>query len=134
MSEKTLKIRLWGDSGNESEDHELPAKYAVCSRCEGHGSILNPSIGSYAYTPQEFDEAFPEEEQRSAYFCRGGMYDVQCSDCKGARVVLKIDVAACKKAGFGSILKQFRAQEQERSRSEAEDRATMRGESGWRDD
>ena len=100
MSEKTLKIRLFGDSENESTEHDLPAKFEVCGRCEGYGTHLTPSIAE---------------------------------QCKGARVVLQIDSEACKTAGFADVLRQFRKQEAERERSEAEDGATMRGECGWID-
>jgi DnaJ-class molecular chaperone len=130
MSRATLKIRLHDETGDEETEHELPAKYEVCSRCEGHGTQLNPSIGGHAYTAEEFDEAFPDAEQREHYFRRGGMYDEPCTECRGQRVVLVVDERACKVGPLREVLRQYRLQERERERSEAEDRATMRMESG----
>ena len=133
MAEKTLKISLWDDSENEEIEHELPAKHAVCSRCDGYGTHLNPSIGQHAFTPEEFNESFSEPEEREEYFKRGGIYDVACEECGGARVVLVVDVKATKAAGLGPILKQWRAQERARMQSEADDRRTQWMESGGRD-
>jgi hypothetical protein len=82
------------DEGEEIET-ELPSKFEVCDRCRGHGTHLNPSIGEHAYTPEEFEEAFFEEEDRAEYFKRGGRYDVSCEECHGRRVVEAVDVAAC---------------------------------------
>jgi hypothetical protein len=71
---------------------KLPAKREVCHRCEGEGTILNPSIGEHAYSAEEFDEAFePGSEEREHYFKRGGMYDVRCPECEGDRVVAVLD-------------------------------------------
>lgn len=77
---------------------EMPTKREVCHRCEGYGTHLNPSIGEHAYTREEFYEAFYDEEDREQYFRRGGIYDVQCVECRGERVVDQIDREACKKS------------------------------------
>ena len=130
MSEKTLKIELFDDSEDGSTEHDLPAKNVVCVRCRGDGTHLNPSIGSHAYTPEEFEESFSEPEQREAYFQRGGMYDVPCEVCAGARVVLEIDAKACKQRGLTAVLQAWRKQERERMQGEADDRRTMARESG----
>lgn len=130
MAQNTLKITLWDDSGNEETEHELPAKNAVCPRCEGHGTILNPSIGSHGYSAEEFREAFSEEEQVQAYFQRGGMYDVSCPECSGVRVVPVPDVRACKSVGKLDVLRAWRKQEAERARMLAEDRRTQWFEDG----
>jgi hypothetical protein len=134
MPGNTLKISLLDPSGNDEIEHILPAKNAVCSRCEGFGSHLSPSIGSYAYSAEEFAEAFPDDESREAYFQRGGMYDVACEVCKGAKVVLIPDVLACKSAGLLPVLKAWCKQESDRLREEAEDRRTQRAEDGFRHD
>lgn len=130
MSEKTLKISLWNAAQNDEIEHDLPAKNAVCSRCEGDGTYLNPSIGQHAYTSEEFEDAFHEPEQREAYFQRGGMYDVSCEVCKGVRVVLEIDAEACKQRGLMPILQAWRKQERKRQQDDADDRRTMARESG----
>jgi RecJ-like exonuclease len=90
----TLTFTHEDDDGCEVE-HELPARYEVCDRCEGHGCHLTPSIGEHAYSMEEFHEAFDDEEDRAEYFKRGGRYDVPCEECKGKRVVLVLDESAC---------------------------------------
>ena len=130
MSEKTLKITLFDDSEQGETEHHLPAKFEVCARCEGYGTHLNPSIGQHAYTSEEFEESFPDGEQREAYFSRGGMYDVRCEVCRGDRVVLEVDEQCCSAAGLWDVLQAWRKQERERMQSEADDRRTMARESG----
>ena len=90
-----MRIKLsyhgFDEDDNEVEfSEEFPAIHEVCHRCEGHGSILNPSIGHHAYTREEFNEAF-DDEGREQYFTRGGMYDIQCPTCKGKRVIIVRD-------------------------------------------
>jgi hypothetical protein len=72
------------------EEVSLPAKYAVCHRCEGKGSHVNPNIDGNGISPEEFDE---DPEFRENYF--NGLYDVACEECKGTRVVLEVDDKAC---------------------------------------
>ena len=67
------------------ETFTLPARKAVCSDCEGCGTVMNPSMRGHAYTEEEFRDF--SEDEREAYFTRGGMYDVTCPTCKGANVV-----------------------------------------------
>lgn len=85
-----IEFTVYGNKGEYT--HELPAVYAVCSECEGHGTHLTPSIRDHGYSMEEFHESFDEEE-REHYFRRGGMYDVTCSVCKGKRVELVVDEA-----------------------------------------
>jgi hypothetical protein len=92
----TKKVTVTDDEGGETE-HELPAKFEVCSRCEGHSTHLNPSIGQHAYSQEEFEEAFSDPEEREVYFKRGGMYDVTCEECRGQRVVAVVDEEAVKR-------------------------------------
>jgi hypothetical protein len=80
-----ITLKVFDDDGDEIE-LTLPAKNEVCDRCEGHGTHLTPSIGEHAYSSEEFEEAF-DEEGRKEYFRRGGIYDVQCHECKGNKVV-----------------------------------------------
>lgn len=119
------------DDGDECSA-ELPARHEVCGRCEGHGTHLREAIGSYAYSREEFEESFDEEE-REEYFRRGGRYDVTCSECNGKRVVVVVDEEACRSHEQKALLKAYREAERERLQSEAEDRETMRGECGWRE-
>lgn len=83
------------DDGTE-EELELPAKHAVCRKCEGHGTHLRDGMREHAYTREEFEEAFHDEEDRAEYFKRGGIYDVQCTECSGLRVVVAVDRARAK--------------------------------------
>lgn len=83
---KTLTIM---DEDGNYHEVEFPAKHKVCIRCEGHGTYLHPSIGEHAYTSEEFEESF-DEEQRAEYFKRGGIYDVTCEECQGQRVTVEV--------------------------------------------
>lgn len=89
-----IEVKYWDENG-EAVEVELPGKMAVCPRCEGHGTHLNPAIGEHAYSAEEFAEAFPEPEDREQYFRRGGIYDVKCEECGGRNVVPEVDEAAC---------------------------------------
>lgn len=82
----TLTMKWTYDIDGDEVEVDLPAKYEVCGTCEGNGTHLNPSIGQHAYSSEEFYESFDEEEQEQ-YFKRGGMYDVQCEECNGKRVI-----------------------------------------------
>lgn len=58
-------------------------KYAVCPRCRGEGSHVNPSVDGHGITAEEMDELGPEF--LDDYM--GGVYDVRCEQCHGDRVV-----------------------------------------------
>ncbi len=79
------------DEDENEVKFELPARYEVCSRCDGHGKHVNPSIDSNGITQSEFDE---DPEFRDAYF--SGRYDVDCHNCNGKRVQLILDMEAIK--------------------------------------
>ena len=59
-------------------------KYALCPRCEGRGSIVNPSVDGNGITAAEMDEL--GEEFRADYLA--GLYDITCPTCDGRRVVV----------------------------------------------
>lgn len=82
-----LAFTLITDGGDEIE-HSLPARFKVCSRCEGAGSHVNPAIDGNGLTREDFDE---DPDFAESYF--RGDYDVRCSECKGARVVSVPDVS-----------------------------------------
>ena len=128
MSELAFEFTLLDEEGEEI-DYAVPGKHAVCPNCEGHGMHLRPGMREHAYTREEFDEAFHDEEDRAEYFKRGGIYDVTCETCGGRRVVVVADES---KMGFvqTKFWKEWQRQERERLRSEAEDRRTMARESG----
>lgn len=91
----SITVTLLSDDGEE-EEFKLPATKEVCHDCDGHGKVLHEAIRNHAYTPEEFNESFDDEE-REQYFKRGGMYDVTCPTCKGSNVTDEIDEEACKR-------------------------------------
>lgn len=84
----TPTIRIYVDSGDELA---LPAKYEVCPTCQGRGRHVNPAIEPHGLTQEDFDEEGPEffDDYMS------GVYDVQCQECRGERVVAVIDRDSC---------------------------------------
>ena len=127
----TIELTIYGDDTEDSPERvvELPAKKAVCPKCEGHGSILNPSIAQHAYSAEEFEESFPNEEDRAEYFRRGGMYDVKCPTCKGANVIDVVDVDALASAQQIVDYSAWKKQEDDRAESDREWANEMRRES-----
>jgi hypothetical protein len=111
------------DSEGLETPYRLPARNRVCSRCEGHGTHLNPSIGEHAYTREEFESEF-DDEQREEYFKRGGIYDVRCEVCHGLRVVPKVDRKRCSTPELKAALALYDDQQ----RSQREHESTMAGE------
>ena len=89
-----VEFTTMNDDGEETV-HELPSRFEVCSRCDGHGTHLTPSMGEHAYSEEEFEETFHDDDDREEYFKRGGIYDVQCETCHGERVQEVVDEATC---------------------------------------
>ena len=58
-------------------------RFAVCPRCEGRGTHVNPAVDGNGLSAEDFDEL--GDDFRDDYF--GGVYDVACSECHGQRVV-----------------------------------------------
>ena len=87
----SIEVVFEDDNGDEVVV-DIPARYEVCSDCEGHGSVLNESMRFHAYTAEEFSDF--TDEDREQYFKRGGIYDVVCSTCKGMRVEKVLDTDA----------------------------------------
>jgi hypothetical protein len=126
-----IAITIWNEDGDEEEEIALPSKFEVCGNCEGHGTHLREAIREHAYTAEEFAEAFDDDESREAYFKRGGIYDVTCETCHGARVVAVVDYEKCTKEQK-AIYETWLEQEGERRRMDHEDRETRRAEDGYR--
>jgi len=126
---QTIEVAIGYDDNGESIMETLPAKFIVCPECEGHGTIMNISMGGHAYTQEEFNKQFDDEDS-AEYFKRGGKYDVQCPHCKGKNVVLDIDAEACVTNEQKDIVKAYVIWQHELWKGEMEDRMTMRGESG----
>lgn len=87
----TKTVTIYDEDDDIEREVELPACYEVCPDCEGHGSHLTPSIRNHAYSMEEFNDAFYEDDEKEEYFKRGGRYDVVCGTCSGKRVVLVVD-------------------------------------------
>ena len=96
----------------------LPGKYEVCPKCEGRGSIVNPSVDGNGISPEQFAED-PDFEE--AYFA--GVYDIKCPECHGQRVVAVPDVRSCTYAQ-----KRLLVSERLWQRADAEYRAEVRAE------
>jgi hypothetical protein len=114
----TIDFVTEDDDGNEIQ-HQLPANYVVCSGCQGHGTHLNPSIGQHAFTAEEFERDF-DEEQRAEYCRRGGIYDVQCTTCIGLRVVPVVDREACTTAEHKESLALYDSRENDRRQDDVD--------------
>ncbi len=122
-----IKVTILEDDDTEREV-EFPSVNEVCDECGGEGFVLCEGMRGYAYSAEEFAESF-DDEDREAYFTRGGKYDVQCPCCKGKNVVPVVD----EKQLSPSQLEDFQIwqeQDAQRARWDAEDRRTMRMESG----
>lgn len=59
---------------------EIPAKYEVCSTCDGRGQYVNPAIDEHGITADEFaeDPDFAEDYHR-------GTFDVTCARGRRSR-------------------------------------------------
>lgn len=125
-----MKITLeWFDDDGAEIYEELPAKHEVCGNCEGHGTHLRAAIREHAYTQEEFQESFDEEEA-AEYFTRGGRYDVTCEVCKGNRVVPVVDESELTEAQRESY-SQFCEYREEAEREAYTDRRMREAECGY---
>lgn len=86
----TIELVTWDDVGDEVV-LELPAKFALCPRCRGAGSHVNPAVDGNGISPQEFAE---DPDFQESYFA--GVYDVACERCGGEKVIKVIDRARAK--------------------------------------
>lgn len=132
MSRQGEIVLKWENEDGDEVEHTFPSTNEVCDHCEGYGTHLNPSIGQHAYSMEEFHEAFEDEEDRAEYFKRGGIYDVPCEVCHGNKVV---EVADEKRFTPEQkvLYAEYEAKEDQRAQWDAEDRATYRMESGYRE-
>ncbi len=60
----------------------IHVKYEVCPTCNGKGSHTNPSVDAGGIPQRRFNRD-PEFERNY----NSGMYDVDCNECNGKRVV-----------------------------------------------
>jgi hypothetical protein len=125
-----IKLTWTNDEGDEVE-HTFPSVNEVCEHCEGYGTYLNPSIGQHAYSMEEFQESFDEEDQ-AEYFKRGGIYDVQCEVCQGNKV-MPVVAENLLKTEEKALYQSYQDSQERSARYEAEDRHTRFMESGGYD-
>ena len=73
----------------EFNGETLPAKRVICPRCDGSG-VHDPEGYGDGLDARDFegDEQFLED-----YL--SGAHDVQCSECKGANVVIVVNLDEC---------------------------------------
>jgi hypothetical protein len=120
----TKEFTATDEEGDEYQV-ELPTRFEVCPRCEGHGTHLREGIGEHAYSREEFEEAFSDEEEREQYFKRGGRYDVSCERCSGTRVVAVIDVDAHLTPGQRAAIDDVRRRNRELAELNAMERSEI---------
>lgn len=125
-----LTVSIMNDDGEEYEV-SFPSKMEVCDECGGHGTVLIEGLRGHAFSQEEFEECFDDDEDRAAYFERGGKYDQVCPHCKGKNVVEVVDEEEVKKDP--SLLEEFELwteAEEMKAKWDREDRMTMRMERG----
>lgn len=117
-----------GQGDVEESEHEFPARFVVCSDCEGEGTHLHPAIREHAYTSEEWadeDDEFREEYMRGGR----GLYGVTCDTCSGRRVVPVVDARRLT-LEQKKLFELYEKQEDARVREDYEDARTRRLESG----
>jgi len=119
----TIDVLYYEDE--EEVTLSLPAKMVVCSDCRGLGFVLCEGMRGHAYSQEEFEEAFWDDEDREAYMTRGGKYDVICPTCKGKNVIPVID-ASCIPSHLQKEYKKYLAYKRESDRSDREYEAICR--------
>lgn len=128
MAAMTINVATGYDENDDIVLETLPAMYAVCHDCEGHGTVLNASMRHHAYSAEQFDESFGDDGD--AYFQHGGKYDVICPTCKGTRVILSVDESRCGNGENKAIWDRHCEFEGERSEQRRIDAQVYRMESG----
>lgn len=67
-------------------EHALPAKWQLCSVCEGKGTHVHPAIDAGGLSAEDFDN---DPDFAESYF--GGDYDVTCQRCQGRTTERVVD-------------------------------------------
>lgn len=78
MPRPMMSVSIPGDEDTESSVM-IPYTWAICSRCNGHGTHVAPGIDDNGITQSEMAELGEDFEE--GYF--SGRYDVSCVDCGG---------------------------------------------------
>ncbi len=114
-----FKEITWEDDDGNEVVTNVPARWEVCSECDGNGSHLCDSLRGQAFTPEEMYE---DEDFAEGYF--GGRYDVKCNVCMGRTTTLEINYDAQMTDEQKAAIKY----EEERNQANYEDECTMRAE------
>jgi len=77
------KIALYEDG---EETIYLNARWAICSRCHGDGTHVNPAVDGNGITQEEMDQ---DPDFFEAYM--SGQYDIRCEECDGSGKVAEPD-------------------------------------------
>jgi len=123
MKKNTIDFTFENDEGEEITV-QLPGRFEVCDRCDGHGTHTNPNIDGHGITEDEWNGPDWDDESRETYLSGG--YDVTCEECHGERVVLVVDEDHCDKALYARYEESREAEE----RGRREDAAIYRMECG----
>lgn len=78
-------VILWENDDGEEIETSFRIKFVACDHCHGTGSHCDPAIDGNGLTREDFEE---DPSFAESYF--EGMYDVQCDECNGERVVPEI--------------------------------------------
>jgi hypothetical protein len=113
----SIVIEIEQEDGSYLET-ALPSKFEVCGKCAGSGSHVNEAIDGNGITSSEMDEL--GDDFREDYMA--GVYDVQCTECKGLRVVPVVDADRCP----AELLAKYHAHQEEEFRYQAECAAERR--------
>jgi hypothetical protein len=125
-----MTVKFTNDDDQEIEV-TFPSIMVVCHECQGEGSVLCEGMRGHAYSAEEFHESFDQDEARE-YFTRGGIYDQTCPCCHGQNVVPEVNeklLTATQKIQY----EEYCQYQETCARYDAEDRATMRAECGYRE-
>lgn len=115
----------WTEETDEGDCivHEIPARWEICSRCEGDGTHVNPNVDGHGITAEEWDRDW-DDESREGYF--RGDYDVPCHDCGGSGKVKVPDLDQIP----GDLRERYEAHERAKAQMDAEARYWRRLEYG----
>lgn len=107
-----LSVPIYNCEDGTEEVYEFPCTFEVCGTCDGKGKHVNPSIDAHGITQDEWENDWSYED-RENYF--SGMYDVQCNECKGRRVVPEInhDILSEDQKKARSLLREWQEDEED---------------------
>lgn len=131
MKNNTIKLSIYKTGVDEQGEFdeevevEFPAKWEICSRCDGNGHHTNPSIDGNGITSSEWAEW--DDEEKDCYMSGG--YDIRCeAGCHDGKILV-VDTEHLSD-DLRKDYAEWEEQEYQRAQSEAEERYLRRMESG----